>query len=67
VLVLEVEPDSPAARASLRGQDVIVSLAGRQVASASQIADALTAIRPGQAVEVTFLRQGRRGKTTVVL
>jgi S1-C subfamily serine protease len=67
VLVLEVEPDSPAARASLRGQDVIVALEGRDVASASQIVDALAAIRPGQAVEVTFLREGRRGKTTVVL
>jgi len=67
VLVLEVEPDSPAARASLRGQDVIVSLAGRDVASASQIADALSSVRAGQTVEVTFLRQGRRGRTTVVL
>jgi serine protease Do len=67
VLVLEVEPDSPAARASLRGQDVIVSLAGRQVADTTQIAEALKSIRPGQTVEVTFLREGRRGKTTVVL
>jgi S1-C subfamily serine protease len=67
VLVLEVEPDSPAARASLRGQDVIVSLGGRQVADAAQITEALAAIRPGQTVEVTFLREGRRGKTTVVL
>jgi serine protease Do len=67
VLVLEVEPESPAARASLRGQDVIVSLAGRQVADTTQIAEALKSIRPGQTVEVTFLREGRRGKTTVVL
>jgi len=67
VLVLEVEPDSPAARASLRGQDVIVALGGHQVANASQIAEALTSVRPGQTVEVTFLREGRRGKTTVVL
>jgi serine protease Do len=67
VLVLEVEPESPAARASLRGQDVIVSLAGRQVADAAQIAEVLKSIRPGQTVEVAFLREGRRGKTTVVL
>jgi putative serine protease PepD len=65
--VLEVEPDSPAARASLRGQDVIVALGGHQVANAAQIAEVLTSVRPGQTVEVTFLREGRRGKTTVVL
>jgi serine protease Do len=67
VLVLEVEPDSPAERASLRAQDVIVALDGRRVANASAITDALKAVRPGQTVEVAFLRQGRRGKTTVVL
>jgi len=67
VLVLEVEPDSPAGRASLRAQDVIIALDGQRVASAAQIAEALGSIRPGQTVEVAFLRQGRRGKTTVVL
>ena len=67
VLVLEVEPDSPAERASLRAQDVITALDGQRVASATAIAEALRAVRPGQTVEVMFLRQGRRGKTTVVL
>jgi len=67
VLVLDVEPDSPAARASLRSQDVIVALEGRDVASAAQITEALRSVLPGQTVEVTFQRQGRRGKTTVVL
>jgi serine protease Do len=67
VLVLEVEPDSPAARASLRNEDVIVALGGRQVADATQIAEALKSVRPGQTIEVTFLREGRRGKTTAVL
>jgi S1-C subfamily serine protease len=67
VQVLEIEPDSSAARASLRAQDVIVALDGRQMASASQIAEALKSVRPGQKIEVTFLRQGRRGKTAVIV
>jgi serine protease Do len=67
VLVLEVEADSPAERASLRAQDVITALDGRRVANASAITETLRAVRPGQTVEVAFLRQGRRGKTTVVL
>ena len=67
VLVLEVEPDSPAERASLRAQDVIVALDGHEVGSAAQIAEALRSVPPGRTVEIGFLRQGRRGKTTVVL
>ncbi len=67
VLVLDIEPDSPAARASLRGEDVIVAVHGQQVASATQIAEALKLVRPGETVEITFLRQGRRGRTTAVL
>jgi S1-C subfamily serine protease len=67
VLVLEVEPDSPAARASLRGQDVIVALGGREVTTAEQMTEVLSSIRPGQTVDVTFLRERRRRKTTAVL
>jgi len=67
VLVLEVEPDSPAARASLRAQDVIVAVDGHRVASAREIAETLSAIASGRTLEVSFLRQGRRGKTTVIV
>jgi serine protease Do len=66
VLVLEVEADSPAARASLRAQDIIVALDGRAVGSPAQIVEALKRVDPGRSVEVTFLRQGRRGRTTVI-
>jgi S1-C subfamily serine protease len=67
VQVLEVEPDSSAARASLRVEDVIVALNGRSVSTTNQIVETLRSVRPNETVEVTFLRQGRRGKTTVIL
>ena len=67
VLVLEVEADSPAARASLRAQDVIVAANGRDVGSARQLAEALKRVPSGQTVELTFLRQGRKGRTTVIV
>jgi serine protease Do len=67
VLVLEVETDSPAARASLRVQDVIVAVNGRDVESAAQLAESLKQVPPGQTVELTFLRQGRKGRTTVIV
>jgi serine protease Do len=67
VLVLAVEADSPAARASLRVQDVIVAVDGRDVGSAVQLAEALKRVPTGQTVELTFLRQGRKGRTTVIV
>jgi serine protease Do len=67
VLVLAVDPDSPAAQASLRIQDVIVAVNGRDVGSALQLAEALKRVPPGQTVELTFLRQGRTGRTTVIV
>ena len=67
VLVLEVDADSAAARASLRVQDVIVAVNGHDVESAAQLAEALKGVPRGQTVELTFLRQGRKGRTTVIV
>jgi len=66
VLLLEVLPGSPAARASLRVQDIIVSIDGEPVAAATDISKRLDgAGREG--IEVGFLRGSRLGKTKVVL
>ena len=67
VLVLEVLPDSPAARASLRPEDVIVAVGGHPVRSSQDLMEALRPLRAGQSVEVTFLRGSRQGRTTVIL
>ena len=67
VLVLEVLPDSPAARASLRPEDVIVAVAGHPVRTSQDLMEALRPLRAGQSVEVTFLRGSRQGRTTVIL
>jgi serine protease Do len=66
VLVLEVVPDSAAARASLRPNDVIVSLDGRAVTSVAQLSERLAA-NGHEAHEVDFIRGARLGKTHVVL
>ncbi len=67
VLVLEVLPDSAAARASLRPQDVIVAVGGQPVRNSQDLTEALRPLHAGQPVEVAFLRGGRQGRTTVVL
>lgn len=67
VLVLEVVAGSPAARASLRAQDIIVALNGRPVASVAEVRSALEAAVPADGIEVLFLRGTRLGKTKVLL
>jgi S1-C subfamily serine protease len=66
VLLLEVVPGSPAERASLRVQDVILSIDGTIVAAATEISERLKRVAAGDGVEVAFLRGSRLGKTKVV-
>ena len=66
VLLLEVLPGSAAARASLRVQDIIVTIDGKEVAAATDISKHLDGAA-AEGLDVTFLRGSRLGKTKVVL
>jgi len=66
VLLLEVVPGSPAALASLRVQDIIVSIDGTTVGAATEISERLTKAS-AEGIDVTFLRGSRLGRTKVVL
>ena len=66
VLLLEVVPGSPAERASLRVQDIIVSIDGTAVGAATEISERLTKAS-ADGMDVTFLRGSRLGRTKVVL
>ena len=67
VLVLEAVPGSPAADASLRPQDIIVTVNGAAVSSAAEISAAFAKVARGEAIEVSFIRGSRLGKTRVML
>lgn len=67
VLVLQVNPESPAEKASLRLLDVIVDVDGRAVRSPSELARQLNVRHTGEAVAIGFLRDGTRRKVTAVL
>ncbi len=56
VLVTSVEPGSPAARAGLQADDIIVAFADRPVPAVETLHRHLTADRIGQPVELTVLR-----------
>jgi S1-C subfamily serine protease len=66
VLVLSVEPDSPASRAGLGEGDVILALGESPVAGVDDLHRYLTEERIGMTLPLTVLRRGRRVRSTVV-
>jgi S1-C subfamily serine protease len=66
VLVVSVEPDSPAATAGLREGDVILACADEPVAGMDDLHRHLTDERIGAPTPLTILRRGGRRRVTVV-
>ena len=66
VLVLSVEPGSPASRAGVLEGDVILALGAGAVAGVDDLHRYLTDERIGSPLPLTLLRRGRRVQCTVV-
>ena len=62
VLIVKVEPGSPAARAGLARGDIILAVDGTDVATAADLQQALASRKPGDAVKVT-VRHGDERRT----
>jgi S1-C subfamily serine protease len=62
-LVVNVEPDGPAARAGLREQDVIIALDGQRVGSSEELVVAYDAHAPGDTVTIEYVRGGDASTT----
>jgi serine protease Do len=56
VLVREVEPDSPAARAGLREGDLIVAAGGREIREPDDVYDALGEVHAGSRLQLSVVR-----------
>jgi S1-C subfamily serine protease len=67
VLVMEVVPNSAAARGNLRAMDVIVRIGETTVDSPDAVRRAIEAVPAGVGVEVSFLRGGTLRRTHIVL
>lgn len=67
VLVLEIKPDSPASKASLKLNDVIVDINGKAVRNPQEMAKELKQFKGGDTVSVGFLRASTRRKVTITL
>jgi hypothetical protein len=67
VVVRSLDPDGPAAKAGLAGNDVITKVGGKPVGSHEQLREAVAALKPGDGVDVNFIHHGeaRSGRVTL--
>jgi S1-C subfamily serine protease len=67
LIVNEVLPDSPAARAGLQKGDVLVRLNGQVLVTPKQLQNLIQNRKPGDAVEVLYFRKSEVRKVTATL
>ena len=65
VLVLDVEEDSPAAKAGLRGGDVIIKVDNQDVSDPGDFTSYIREQEPGSTVDLTFKRKGETRRLEV--
>ena len=66
--IMNVVPGGPADLAGIEVGDVIVGFAGRDIATAEELGDAIRSHRPGERVEVEVVHpDGQRSTVTVEL
>jgi hypothetical protein len=63
----DVRPNSPAANAGLRAQDVMIRFAGKEVKNLQDFNYVLQTCKPGETVEVVALRDGKAMTVQVTL
>ena len=66
-MISEVEAGSPAAKAGLAADDVVVGVAGRKVGSMTDLVAVITTTQPGDKVSLTVLRNGQERTLEVTL
>jgi len=67
VYVTGVVADGAARAAGLAEKDVIIAINGEPVQTTSELQEKVNRYRPGDKVEVTYLRKGRRDNKTIIL
>jgi len=65
VLILDVEEDSPAARAGLKAGDIVIKVDGKDMTSTGEFASYIRDTEPGQTVELTLKRNKETRRISV--
>ncbi len=66
-LISSLDPRGPAARAGLRPGDVIAGAGGRAIESVEELRTRLSRLKPGDAITLEVVRDGRRVQVDLVL
>lgn len=66
IIVRQVEPGSPAARAGLQVADIITQIDGQRVTTSGDLRRILRSRRPGDTVRLTVVRAPDRGRATTL-
>lgn len=67
VVVMDIVRGGPAAQAGIRPGDVIISIAGQPIRNAADLTTVLRQYKPGERVQVGFIRGGRQQSVEVRL
>jgi len=67
VTISNVRPDSPAAKAGLQGEDTITAVNGKPIKGGDELVNLISATRPGNKINLTFVRNGQQKEATVVV
>jgi serine protease Do len=65
VTISDVLPDLPAAKAGLQTGDTITAVNGKPVKNGDELVNIISAVRPGNKVDITYLRNGQQKETSV--
>ncbi|MCX5745630.1 MAG: PDZ domain-containing protein, partial [Proteobacteria bacterium] len=64
LVLSDVSPEGPAAKAGLKGGDRIIALDAHEIRSVNDLMFVLVAAKPGTDVKVTFVRDGKTQTVT---
>jgi serine protease Do len=67
VWIMELDPEGAAAQAGLRKGDAIIKINNTQVSTSSQLAEQVARQKPGDKIEISFLREGKEHSVEVEL
>lgn len=64
MLIVQVQPNSPAAKAGLHPGDVVVAIDDAPVDSAGSLSNTVRLLRAGSEIKLDILREGKRRTVT---
>ena len=65
--VIEVTKNSPADRAELKKEDLIIALNSKAISGAADLRNQIALTRPGTSMQIQFLRGGKKKETNITI